>query len=1055
MRFALSVKPAERSQNVSSPEWASEGRVINSNLLPRAHLIERIDTEDEVNLVWVSGRAGAGKTSVVTTWLEQYPKRPQGWLRLNREDEDPYWLLPRIAAAMLPENCVLSILPVESDILSVSRRFLMELAQNLPGQAVLVLDDYERLAADSDIQRVLVALAECWPVDGKLIFVSREEPPAMFARIRASRGFVAIRDSDLRLNDIEARDIGQKFLPDENSEAQLDTIVAAASGWVAGLVLLTRGAATAPVDLHTSVENQGVFDYFAEEIWHDFDTETRHTLEIVSILPFVTDDLAARLVGCDNATGPLRRLAQLGFFVSNETLQDGVTTQFQLHPLFRAFLMQRLKCRLGIGTVRSMQANAAACLEQRGKANDALALYLEADCTIGAVSVVERFAPAQYKAHRFRTLLRWLDSLPDKEIEASGRLLLWRGAALALFDPLLSRTFLLKAWSLLVALDDTELCTLCCGIAIDTYMLMWDDFHGIDPWLERLLEIDRSSDMAAVDDRLTSSMVGALFFRRTGDRRIGHWLDRATATLNRRVEAHIIPMLAQWTFMATIWTRDLPSARVLLETIRRQVIVNGKIDPYVGVWLHNIEALYHWNAGELDTALEVANSGLECAHTIGIHVNDVLLHFSGGIASLMAGRIEAAQAHSVAAMAKTQTEALMNVVSHHQLAGMVAWHNRQHALSRSHLVQGAERAKSAGLIFAEAFLYCGVAFMECEIGEKKAGRSALDKATSLIAGMSIPLIDVDIAILKAWLVVGNKYDELRIAALHEAFMIAKRNDRVASCWWRPTLMSSLCASALAENIEPTHVNRIILVNRLSPPDWFCSDERWPWPVRVRLCGQLSIEINGSPLEFSNRVPARVLDLLTALIAREKRPGAGVNVDQLVDDLWPELEGDRGKNVFKTTLARLRRLLGIEGLIVISNGRLATDPQRCWSDVGAIVTLNEQIITSSPEDNQQIVSDKALHGWISGKAGWARQTKSTSIAPDRRDLAILAYYRGPLLETLDEFWIESLRRRIRRSVVVASTRAKKAYVTLDSKEQAAALHNSLIKIDPAIESLLNL
>ena len=986
----------------------------------------------------MSGRAGSGKTSVVTTWLEQYPKRPQGWLRLNREDEDPNWLLPRIADAMLPENCVLSILPVKSDICSLSRRFLMELAQNLPAQAVMVLDDYERLASDSDIQRVLVALAESWPVDGKLIFVSRKEPPAMFARLRASRGFVAIRDSDLRLDDKEARDIAQKILPDEHSEAELDAIVAAASGWVAGLVLLTRGAATVPVDLHTSIETQGVFDYFAEEIWHVFDTETRHTLEIVSILPFVTDDLAARLVGRDNAIGSLRQLAQLHFFISNETLQDGVTTRFQLHPLFRAFLMQRLKCRLGIGTVRSMQADAAACLEQRGEANDALALYLEADCIIDAVSVVERFAPVQYKANRFRTLLRWLDSLPNEEIETSGRLLLWRGAALALFDPLLSRTLLSKAWSLLVEQDETELCTLCCGVAIDTYMLMWGDFHGIDPWLERLLEIERPNDIAAVDDRLTSSMVGALFFRRTGDRRIGPWLDHATAILNRRVEAHVIPMLAQWTFMATIWTRDLPSARVLLETIRRQAIVNGKIDPYVGVWLHNIEALYHWNAGELDSALEVINSGLDCAHTTGVHVNDVLLHFSGGIASLMAGRIEAAKAHSVAAKEKTRTEALMNVVSHHQLAGMVAWHNRQHALARSHLLQGAEQAKSAGLIFAEAFLYCGVAFMECEIGEKKAGRSALHKATSLIAGMSIPLIDVDIAILKAWLVLDNEDDELRIAALHDAFLIAKCNDRVASCWWRPTLISSVCAVALAEDIETEHVERIISVTKLSPPEWFKADERWLWPVKIRLCGELSIEINGAPLDFGNRVPARVIDLLTTLIARQKRPGAEVSVDLLIDDLWPELDGDRGQNVFKTTLARLRRLLNVEGVIVLSNGHLTINPKHCWSDIGAIISLHEQAVLGITLDGQQVATGRLL----------VNQS-------DQRDLAILTYYQGQPFGECSETWINPLRRRIKRYVSAAANRATKQYMAQGPTEQAYLLRDHLIQQDPTLEPLLEL
>ena len=181
-------------------------------------------------------------------------------MRLNREDEDPDWLLKRIGDAMLPKDCLLSTLPVENDAVMASSRFLYELTQNLPAGAILVLDDHERLAVDADIQHVLVALAEIWPADGKLIFIGRQDPPPAFARLRASRGFITIRDLDLRLNDQEAREIAQQILPKESSEAQIDAIVASASGWVAGLVLLARGAPTVTVDPHRTVEFQSVFD---------------------------------------------------------------------------------------------------------------------------------------------------------------------------------------------------------------------------------------------------------------------------------------------------------------------------------------------------------------------------------------------------------------------------------------------------------------------------------------------------------------------------------------------------------------------------------------------------------------------------------------------------------------------------------------------------------------------------------------------------------------------------------------------------------------------------
>ena len=105
----------------------------------------------------------------------------------------------------------------------------------------------------------------------------------------------------------------------------------------------------------------------------------------------------------------------------------------------------------------------------------------------------------------------------------------------------------------------------------------------------------------------------------------------------------------------------------------------------------------------------------------------------------------------------------------------------------------------------------------------------------------------------------------------------------------------------------------------------------PPAVRVFTLGRFRIERGGTALRFGRKVVRRPIDLLKLLIAYG---GEGVRADRIAEDLWPDAEGDRARTALRTTLSRLRRMIGAHAVLGENDG-LALNPSLCWVDALAM------------------------------------------------------------------------------------------------------------------------
>lgn len=248
-------------------------------------------------LMWVAGPPGAGKTSLIASYLTESKHRTL-WYHVDTGDADLatffHYLAQAAQAAAGRKKLRLPALTPEfmADVPSFTRRFLRELWSKVPLPAVLVLDNFQELPVGALLHKMLpIALAE-FPHGASLIVISREGTPETFARELIHNGVGHIRWDDLKLTFEETASLAESVL--DIDEETLRSLHAKANGWVAGTILLLERVKRIE-SLSTPTPPEGkteVFHYFAEQVFMGMDSSTREVLMRTALLPWVTGPMA-------------------------------------------------------------------------------------------------------------------------------------------------------------------------------------------------------------------------------------------------------------------------------------------------------------------------------------------------------------------------------------------------------------------------------------------------------------------------------------------------------------------------------------------------------------------------------------------------------------------------------------------------------------------------------------------------------------------------------------------------------------------------------------------
>jgi len=415
---------------------------VPHDLVERARLVEWLDKYIEHPLTLVCAPAGYGKTTLICTWLERMAagrgedvsSLPSAWLSLDENDSDLNLFLRYFIAALrtiFNEACAetLALLQArEQPPQAVLYTTFINELEGLPGEAILVLDDYHTIHG-VEVHNLLVELARHWLKPLHLVLISRIDPPLPLNTLRAKRSIGEIRTQDLRFTAQEtAAYLSQAQFASLNQNV-LTLLEERFEGWPAGLHLaalsLRSASSQAAVLSALSSENANITGYLWDEVLTRQFPAIRSFLLKTSILDRFCASLCEAVLGETDAAWNARTCldwiewSEL-FIISLDNRREW----YRYHHLFQELLQQRASAELAPDQVSALHRQASAWFEERGLLDEALQHALAAgDFDLAARQMSAGLRDVLNREDR-PTLERWLRLLPEEMIQRRPELLM-------------------------------------------------------------------------------------------------------------------------------------------------------------------------------------------------------------------------------------------------------------------------------------------------------------------------------------------------------------------------------------------------------------------------------------------------------------------------------------------------------------------------------------------------------------------------------------------------------------------------------------------------------
>ncbi len=986
-------------------------------VLPRPRLFRRLDQGRKRSVIWVMGPPGAGKTTLVSSYLKARGLHGL-WYQIDAGDGDPatffYYLgLALKQAAPRYRQALPALTPEYLPGLDVfTSRYFETLASRLRSPCVLVFDNYQEAPADGPLSDILRTGVAALPRGFATVIVSRAEPSPAFARLHTHEALVLVEGDELRLTPEEARALARRRHSPLQGAA-LQQMCEQIQGWTAGLVLALEQKTPIGASLPIGPP-QAIFDYFAHEIFDKTDPDTQKVLLLTSFLPQVTAAMAEPLIGLPDVAVRLEALSRKNFFTSKHPGKAGV---YEYHPLFREFLQARAGASFTATCLSDVQKQAAALLEQTGAVEDAVALLQAAQDWAALMRVAVQQAPALLAQGRWQTLQAWLAALPGAWREQAWPRY-WAGMCRLMVAPHEAWGDFESAFARFEAEGDVVGQWLAWSGVADACNYCWDDFTRLDPWLAQFDELfQRYPEFPSIEIemRVAASAFGAMYWRQPGHPRLPLLETRLLALLPKTADIHLRTLTAGMLAHYYLWIGDLAKAQQMSETMR-PIVRAQVVSPLMLYWCA-WEAVYRWSTGAFEDCMNVAADGLELGCTLGIHLFDLALLLQRCYGLLYTGDLGAAADVLRRAQPLIHPARRLDIAHYHFVAGWLAACEGDLARAAQHAQTSLALAEQLGPVIPRALSHHAMAQVLLAREDYPAARVHLSEARRLGRELNSVFIERSVLLSETYLTLREGDKARSLTLLADALRLGRERGLVGHPWQLPAVMLPLCAKALDAGIEVDYVTRLIRRLKLAPDAPSAELEHWPWPIKIYTLGRFGVVIEGKRLRFERKTQRRPLELLRLLISLG---GREVSESRLSEILWEDAEADGARVAFKSALSRLRKLLG-DGVVLLRDNRLSLNPNRVWVDAWAferLVAQAESAHTSAPDAER-----------------------------------ILTLYQGPFLVDADAApWTLPTRERLRAKLLHVLTHASRRRLQDGHPAQALRLIEKGLEADPLAEEL---
>jgi len=392
----------------------------------RSRLIQRVNAGWRPEHVLVSAPAGFGKSTLLSTWVQQAEEQTPGrthvaWLSLDEGDNDLARFLTYFVAALQTiegnlGQVVMGSLqsPGNLNVEVVLTMLLNEIAE-FTDDVVIILDDYH-LIESQPIDQALIFLLDHFPAQLHLIIATREDPLLPLARLRARGQLAELRAAELRFTSSEAAEFLDQVMGLNLSEEDIAVLEARTEGWIAGLQLAAlslQGKEDASTPVQTfSGSHRFVLDYLIEEVLEQQPESIQTFLLQTAILDRLSDSLCDAITSRADGQVTLEMLERANLFIIP---LDDERRWYRYHHLFADLLRQRLR-QTHPERIPGLHRRASEWYQQKEMVSDAIRHALAGEDYERAADLAELAWPAWSENVPSLTWLSWVNDLPEEVV---------------------------------------------------------------------------------------------------------------------------------------------------------------------------------------------------------------------------------------------------------------------------------------------------------------------------------------------------------------------------------------------------------------------------------------------------------------------------------------------------------------------------------------------------------------------------------------------------------------------------------------------------------------
>jgi LuxR family maltose regulon positive regulatory protein len=919
-------------------------RPILTGVFPRKRLFGLLDRMRRQPVVWVSGPAGCGKTTLLSSYLEARGI-PCLWYQLDEGDSDPatffYYLGVAAKRASPGKRKALPLFTTEyrQGIPTFTLRYFEDLYRRLKIPSAVVFDNYQEVPDESPFHSMILDGLSQIPEGINVILVSRKDPPPVFIRLQANHLMDILGWNELRLTLEESGGIVRFRAKLKWSKEWIGQLHRTTDGWAAGMVLMVEKAKRERIEppMVGKLAPEEIFKYFSNEIFEKIDEESQDFLLKTSFVPKMTSRMAEDLTGFTHAGRILSTLSRDNFFTVKSFHPEPI---YQYHPLFRDFLLARARETFPPPTLSNLLRRAAKLLEDGGQVEAANSILHEVGDWEEMARLILKQAPLMLEQGRNRPLEEWLSCLPKDLMENNPWLLYWMGACRFPYEPSQSEIYFERCFEKFEARKEAAGIILALWGIVESIISNAADFKRLDRWISIIEKLDhrfKAFPSLEAELRFTSTMLAALLYRQPQHPGFETWAERALSLSESSSFTDLRMQILSRLSLYRFHINDFGKARVALESLQK-LTQSSAATPLTQIVSKNAEAAYYRFTGLHEKCVKATNEGLEISSKTGVKVLDRLL-LNHGISSALNVNDDMSAGKLLEKMA------LSLEVSNPWYTAMYHMNRTREALLRGEVGQASVHADLAlklntevGNSYTLGWAYVAGAQAKHGLGKKREAEDHLKHVFDIARKIDNQNYEFSALLLEALFAFDRKDEEAGGTSLQKALTLGRERGFFYAAVDLPGGMARLCTRAFEAKMEVEYVHELIRRLNIAPDPPPCHLENWPWPIKVFTLGRFELIKEGNQIRFSRKVQQKPLSMLKALIAFG---GKDVGEGQIIDALWPEAEGDAAHQLFETTLHRLRQLIAPHEAVQRREGRLTLNQKHCWVDVWAFERLIDQ------------------------------------------------------------------------------------------------------------------